>query len=136
MPVIRRTLIALALAAGWALAQTGGKAPAAPALILTSPAFADGTDIPAKYTQAAGAAVMSPKLEWTNTPANAQTFALLMHDPDVSKNKTIDDQTHWIIWNIPASAKELPENVPASIKLPDGTVQGRNAGDTVGYRGP
>jgi Raf kinase inhibitor-like YbhB/YbcL family protein len=40
------------------------------------------------------------------------------------------------VWNIPGSAKGLPENMPPQPTLPDGTVQGKNAGDTVGYRGP
>lgn len=114
----------------------GGRGPAGPAMALTSPAFADGTDIPPKYTQAAGDKVVSPELNWTNAPANTQSFVLLMHDPDVARNRTTDDQTHWVMWNIPATAKGLPENVPAEATLPDGAVQGKNGGDTVGYRGP
>ena len=112
------------------------KGPPPPALALTSPAFADGTDIPPKFTQAAGDKVISPELNWANVPAGAQSLMLLMHDPDVARNRTTDDQTHWVIWNIPATAKGLPENVPPQPKLPDGTIQGKNAGDTVGYRGP
>ena len=27
-----------------------------------------------------------------------------MHDMDVVRNKTSDDQAHWVIWNIPATA--------------------------------
>ena len=115
----------------------GAKAitPATP-FTLTSPAWPDGTDIPAKYTQIVGDRVVSPKLDWINVPDNTQSFVLLMHDPDVSRNRTTDDQTHWIAWNIPGSARGLPENVPAQPTLPDGTVQGRNGADTVGYRGP
>jgi Raf kinase inhibitor-like YbhB/YbcL family protein len=105
-------------------------------MALTTPAFADGTDIPHKYTQVAGDAVVSPKLEWANAPATTQTFFLYMHDPDVTKNKTTEDQTHWIIWNIPGAAKGLPENVPTQPTLPDGSVQGKNGGNTVGFRGP
>lgn len=137
--MIRRTFIlggvVVALFASWAQAQDKKGKGGGP-LTLTTPAFADGTDIPTKYTQAAGAMVMSPKLDWTNVPAGTQTFFLLMHDPDVSKNRTTDDQTHWIIWNIPGSAMGLPENVPAQATLPDGSVQGKNGGDTIGYRGP
>jgi Raf kinase inhibitor-like YbhB/YbcL family protein len=127
--------VVLALSASWAQAQDK-KGKGGGALTLTTPAFADGTDIPTQYTQVAGNMVMSPRLDWTNAPANTQTFLLLMHDPDVSKNRTTDDQTHWIIWNIPGAAKGLPENVPGQATLPDGSVQGKNGGDTVGYRGP
>jgi Raf kinase inhibitor-like YbhB/YbcL family protein len=114
----------------------GGKGPGGPPMMLATSAWADGTDIPPKYTQAVGDMVVSPKLDWANAPANTQTFVLLMHDPDVARNRTTDDQTHWIVWNIPGSVKGLPENVPAQPTLPDGTVQGKNGGDTVGYRGP
>jgi phosphatidylethanolamine-binding protein (PEBP) family uncharacterized protein len=31
-----------------------------------------------------------------------------MHDLDVTRNKTSDDQLHWVVWNIPASATGLP----------------------------
>jgi len=121
------------LSTGWALAQRG---PAGPPLTLTTPAFADGTDIPHKYTQVAGDKVVSPQLDWANSPANTQSFVLYMHDPDVTRNKTTEDQTHWIIWNIPATAKGLPEGVSADPKLTDGSVQGKNGGNTVGFRGP
>jgi len=129
--------IVFALCAVCAQAQApAGKAPGGPPMVLTSSAFADGTDIPAKFTQAAGDAVISPELNWTNVPANTQTFMLLMHDPDVARNRTTEDMTHWIIWNIPGTAKSLHENVPAHSTLPDGAVQGKNGGNTVGYRGP
>jgi hypothetical protein len=133
--------VLLTLGAGIGRSQDkGGKGPikgVPPSfLTLTTGAWVDGTDIPPRYTQAVGDMVVSPKLDWTNTPPNTQTFVLLMHDPDVSRNKTTDDQTHWIMWNIPGSAKGLPENVPAQPMLPDGAAQGKNGGDTVGYRGP
>jgi len=128
----------LSLGIGNAFSQEkGGKGGApSPPLTLTTSAWADGTDIPPKYTQAVGNMVISPKLDWTNTPPNTATFVLLMHDPDVTRNRTTDDQTHWIMWNIPGTAKGLPENVPPQPTLPDGSVQGKNGGDTVGYRGP
>jgi Raf kinase inhibitor-like YbhB/YbcL family protein len=116
--------------------KAGGTAPVVPSMVLTSPAFADGTDIPAKYTQLAGDMVVSPELNWTNAPINTQSFVLLMHDVDVTRNRTTEDQTHWLVWNIPATAKGLPENVPAQPTLQDGTVQGLNGVDKIGYRGP
>jgi Raf kinase inhibitor-like YbhB/YbcL family protein len=131
--------LSLVLAVGAFSQDRGGKPgmpKGGPPMALTSPAFADGTDIPPKYTQAASDQVVSPTLEWTNAPVGTQTFVLLMHDPDVSRNRTTDDQTHWIVWNIPGTAKGLPENVRPQPTMPDGTVQGRNGGDTVGYRGP
>lgn len=127
---------ALALSTTLTLAQNKGKGPGGPPMALTSPAFADGTDIPARFTQAAGDQVVSPELDWTNVPPNTESFMLLMHDPDVARNRTTEDMTHWVVWNIPGNAKRLAEHVPADPKLSDGTVQGRNGGNTVGYRGP
>lgn len=128
--------------AGSALAQTPppaqgqrGGAPAGPGLTLTTEAFPDGSVIPDRFTQAVPAPV-SPKLEWTNVPANTVTFVLHMHDPDVARNRTTEDQLHWIMFNIPATAKGLAEGVPATAMLPEGAVQIKNAGGTVGYRGP
>lgn len=113
--------------------RAGG--PAGPGLTLTTTAFADGAEIPARFTQSAQSPV-SPKLEWTNVPQNTVTFALIMHDPDVAVQRKTDDVLHWLVFNIPGAARELPENVPATAQLPDGTVQGKNQGAVVGYRGP
>jgi len=69
-------------------------------------------------------------------PANTVTFALIMHDPDVAIQRKTDDVLHWLVFNIPGSAHELAEGVPAEAKLADGTIQGKNQGNVVGYRGP
>src|SRR6266852_3449334 len=102
-------------------AQGKGKGPAGPGMTLTTPAFADGSEIPNKYTQAEQNPP-SPKLEWTNVNPSVQSFAIIFHDPDVAIGKQTDDVLHWMIFNIPGSARELPEGVPANATLPDGTV--------------
>jgi Raf kinase inhibitor-like YbhB/YbcL family protein len=111
------------------------RGPAGPGLTLTTPAFADGSEIPPKYTQAVPNPI-SPKLEWTNVPAGTAAFVLHMHDPDVALQKTTNDQLHWMVLNIPGTARELAEGIPSDPKLPDGAVQLKNGGNTVGYRGP
>ena len=117
-----------------AAAQT----PAPAAMILTIPGFPDGSQIPAKFSQAApGVAVgegTSPAMNWTNVPAGTQSFFLNMHDMDLARNKTTDDQAHWVLWNIPASATGLPEGVPKGSQLPDGSYQISATGPM--YRGP
>jgi Raf kinase inhibitor-like YbhB/YbcL family protein len=57
-----------------------------------------------------------------------------MHDPDVARNRTTEDQAHWVVWNIPAASTGLPENVPKGAELPDGTRQISASGPV--YRGP
>jgi len=109
-----------------------GQGPAAPAMVLTTTAFADGAPIPAKYTQAGDQ--VSPALAWTNAPPNTATFVLHMHDLEVARNRTSEDQVHWLVWNIPASATGLPEGVPRGADLPDGSHQISASGPV--YRGP
>jgi len=132
------TMCTILLLAAAALPQDKGKqakAPAGPGLTLTTTAFADGAEIPAKYTQGVPDPI-SPKLTWTHVPANTVSFALIMHDPDVAMQKKTGDVLHWLIFNIPGAARELPENVPAAAQGPDGAVQAKNAGGVNGYRGP
>ena len=64
------------LLAAWAIPDAAlAQAPAGPGLTLTTTAFADGAEIPKKFTQSDPSAV-SPKLEWTNVPPNTVSFAL------------------------------------------------------------
>jgi len=135
--IIASCILAIAAGIGSAFAQAPASAPATPAkpgLTLTTPAFPDGGEIPAKYTQSAANPV-SPKLEWTNVPANTSTFVLICHDPDVAREKKLEDVLHWMVFNIPGTARELPEAMPATAQMPDGSIQAKNAGATVGYRG-
>ncbi|MDR1990431.1 MAG: YbhB/YbcL family Raf kinase inhibitor-like protein [Acidobacteriaceae bacterium] len=124
-----------ALLAAQAPAGRQGAAPAQPprpGLTLSTTAFADGTAIPLKYTQAGEQ--VSPALSWTNVPEGTQSFVLNMHDPEVSRNRTVDDQVHWFVWNIPGTATGLPEGVPAGATRPDGSQQISASGPN--YRGP
>jgi Raf kinase inhibitor-like YbhB/YbcL family protein len=137
---ITRTLTICAVLLGAAttpvLAQEKAKkGPAGPGMTLTTTAFTDGGEIPAKFTQSDPNPV-SPRLQWTNVPPNTATFVLHMHDPDVARQRSTDDVLHWLAFNIPGTARELPEGVPPNATLPDGTIQAKNVGGVVGYRGP
>jgi len=117
----------------------GGAAPAGPAPMTMSIAgFPDGAQVPVKFSQAAEGAApgegTSPAINWANPPAGTQTFMLNMHDMDVSRNKTTDDQAHWVVWNIPASATGLTEAQPKGAQLPNGAYQISATGQV--YRGP
>src|SRR5512140_3710078 len=130
-------LVILLASVGVAAQQRGG-APAAPPMTLTVDGFADGGQIPVKYSQAApGVAVgegLSPAISWANAPAGTQSFVLNMHDMDVARNKTTDDQAHWVVWNIPANVPSLPEGVPKGRQLANGAFQHSATGEM--YRGP
>jgi Raf kinase inhibitor-like YbhB/YbcL family protein len=133
-------LAATSMAAQERGGQRGG-APAAaapPAMTLTIAAFPDGGQIPVRFSQAAEGAApgegTSPAISWNNPPAGTQSFVLNMHDMDVARNKTTDDQAHWVVWNIPATATGLPEGAPKGAQLPDGSYQISATGQV--YRGP
>ena len=140
----KRTLIVvvvmvLCVAGSTAAQDRGGRgAPPAPPMTLTVAGFADGTDIPVKFSQAAPGAApgegTSPAISWANAPAGTQSFVLNMHDMDVVRNKTTDDQAHWIVWNIPATATGIAEGAPKGAQLPDGSYQFSATGQV--YRGP
>ena len=120
--------------AGGGQRGAGGRGPATPPLILTSPAWEDGGVIADKYTQASGPTAPSPELKWSQVPAGTQSFVLLMHDPEPVLNRGSKmDITHWLVWNIPGTSTGLPEGVPSG-ELPDGTRQVSLRSN--GYMGP
>ena len=135
MNVTKIFAVSAILAAGAisAIAQQG-RGPALPGLTLTTPAFEDGGIIPNKHSQADPNPV-SPKLEWSHVPAGTVSFALIMHDPDTALQKKIDDVLHWMAFNIPGAATSLPEAMPATATMPDGTIQAKNLRGAVGFMG-
>ena len=117
--------------------RAGGPAPG-PAMTMTVAGFADGGQFPVRFSQAAEGAApgegTSPAITWSNAPAATQSFVLHMHDMDLARNRTTDDQPHWVVWNIPATATGLPEGVPKGSPRPDGSFQISATGAM--YRGP
>jgi Raf kinase inhibitor-like YbhB/YbcL family protein len=107
-------------------------------MTLTVSGFPDGGTIPIKFTQAAPGAApgegTSPAVSWTNPPAGTRSFVLNMRDLDFARNRTTDDQAHWVVWNLPATTTGLPEGVPRGSERPDGSYQISATGPV--YRGP
>lgn len=97
---------------------------------LTSNAIIQGQPIPRKCT--CDGSDTSPALAWANAPQATQSFALITDDPDAPGGTWV----HWVIWNIPPTAHALPEGMPASAKLADGSQQGKNSWPKIGYGGP
>jgi Raf kinase inhibitor-like YbhB/YbcL family protein len=136
--IVRVFFVGGLLAATPALAQAPTAASPAPAMVLTVQGFPDGGEIPVRFSQAAPGAApgegTSPAMTWTNVPAGTRSFVLNMRDLDVARNRTTEDQAHWVVWNIPASATGLPESVPRGSRLADGSFQISATGPV--YRGP
>ena len=100
------------------------------ALQLKTAVFKAGGDIPVRHT--CDGSDVSPALAWSDAPAGTRSFALIMDDPDAPAGTWV----HWLLYDLPATAQELAEDVPARIELPSGARQGRNDFRRVGYGGP
>ncbi len=100
------------------------------ALTLSSSAFNPGAEIPKQYT--CEGKDVSPPLSWSGTPAGTKSFALIADDPDAP----VGTWVHWVLYDLPANATELPQGVPPSETLPSGGTQGTNDFRKTGYGGP
>jgi Raf kinase inhibitor-like YbhB/YbcL family protein len=101
-------------------------------IAFTSSAFAQGQLIPLQYSCQGLDKDISPPLSWGEPPSGTQSFALIMDDPDAPGG--IWD--HWLLFNIPPSARGLPASFPANPTLPDGSMSGNNSWGKTGYGGP
>lgn len=99
------------------------------ALQLTTSAFPGGL-IPSKFT--CDGADVSPALSWTDPPKDTASFALIVDDPDAPMGTWV----HWVLYDVPATARGLPEGVEKDRQLLDGSRQGRNDFGKIGYNGP
>jgi len=75
----------------------------------------------------------SPELSWSAPPEHTQSCALIVFDKDSPFGFKF---THWVLYDIPSDKRELAENVGKQEQLPDGSHQGLNDYDRVGYVGP
>ncbi len=100
------------------------------ALILNSSAIEAGGTIPEKYT--CEGEDISPPLSWQGVPSDAKSLVLIMDDPDAPNGTW----SHWVLYNLPPSLSELPENYPSGGKPEPGGMQGRNDFGDVQYGGP
>jgi len=123
----------VALAAVTASAQT-------PAVItVTSPTLKANEVVPIDHT--ADGKNLSPALSWSGAPAGTRQFALIYDDPDVAFGNPPQSFVHWVVYNIPGTAKGLPGELPMDAVLTApadiaGTIQGLSGFKRTGYRGP
>jgi Raf kinase inhibitor-like YbhB/YbcL family protein len=97
---------------------------------LSSSAFRNEGTIPKAYT--CDGANVSPPLAWEDVPEKARSLALIADDPDAPAKTWV----HWVVFNLLATMKGLPENVPAQGMIAGRGVQGTNDFRKVGYGGP
>lgn len=116
-------MVRLVAAAGVVLASTIGS------MQMRSADFADGGTIPtrAMATDCNGEN-RSPQLSWSGVPAGTKSFALIVHDPDAP---IAGGFYHWVVYNLPATARELATNAALAAGELGETSAGR-----AGYYGP
>jgi len=95
-----------------------------------SPAFAEGQPIPELHS--CEGRDISPPLVWTEPPAGTRSLALICDDPDAPGGVWV----HWVLYNLPSTTRELPQNVAPEPVLALGERQGRNSWGRIGYGGP
>lgn len=99
-------------------------------LRITTPQWKPGAPIPKRFT--GDGEDVSPPLHFEGIPPGTKAFALVCDDPDAP----VGTWVHWVIYDIPGVAKGLAEGVAKDPVLPDGSRQGKNSWNRVGYGGP
>ncbi|MGD1212138.1 MAG: YbhB/YbcL family Raf kinase inhibitor-like protein [Candidatus Acidiferrales bacterium] len=97
---------------------------------LTTTSFRSGGPIPKKFT--CDGEDVSPALSWPDPPAETKSLAVIVDDPDAPAGTWV----HWVLYDLPAEMRELPEGTPKDRSLPGGAQQGRNDFGKIGYNGP
>jgi len=91
---------------------------------LTSPAFQHNWQIPSEFT--CDGSDVSPPLIIHDVPKHAKSLVLICDDPDAP----VGTWDHWIVFNMPASAAQIPKGTEPS------GVAGKNSWGKTGYGGP
>jgi len=97
---------------------------------ITATAFRDGSSIPKRFT--CDGPDVSPALSWGDPPAGTRSLAIIADDPDAPAGTWV----HWVLYDLPADTRKLPEGVAKDRELPNGALQGRNDFGKIGYNGP
>jgi Raf kinase inhibitor-like YbhB/YbcL family protein len=132
--MLRLLTVAMLVSLTTTLPTSDAKGVPSMTLSLTSPAFAEGGEIPTRYT--CEGQDVSPPLAWSEPPSGAKSLALIVDDPDAPDPKAPKmTWAHWVLYNLPPTAGQLPEAVERRA-LPTGTREGVNDWKRTGYGGP
>lgn len=111
---------------------TGSPSPPAEVaqLEVVSPAFADGAEIPVKFSCDGNESPIP--LSWTGATGETLSYVLIFDDPDAPGDEPF---LHWLMYDIPANMSGF-ESVSKDGRLPNGAAQGENSRGEIGYAGP
>jgi Raf kinase inhibitor-like YbhB/YbcL family protein len=90
---------------------------------LSSPAFTDGGEIPARFT--CNGEGHSPALDWTGMPLDASSLALVVRDLDAG------GFVHWVVTGIDPFVQGVGED-----GLPESAIEARNSTGSAGWTPP
>ncbi|HLP89222.1 MAG TPA: YbhB/YbcL family Raf kinase inhibitor-like protein [Nostocaceae cyanobacterium] len=113
-----------------ALTENNDLTPVVKSMKLVSSAFENNRLIPPKYT--CDGADISPPLSWEDVPEQTQSLALIVDDPDAP----IKIFVHWLVYDLPPTSRQLPEQISQEKTIKNGGVQGKNDFNKLGYGGP
>jgi Raf kinase inhibitor-like YbhB/YbcL family protein len=99
-----------------------------PPFSLTSPAFIKSAPIPTRHTCDGDG--VSPPLVWEGAPPGTMSFVLIADDLDAANGGV----NHWVLFNIPATARSLPEAIAATEQSPAYGLQGSNGAGRSGFQ--
>ena len=133
--LLRRTLAALpslilVLLTLVVPAEVRGQQASSSKIELKATSFTPGGFIPKRFT--CEAADLSPALAWTDPPAGTQSFAIIEDDPDAPSGTFV----HWLVYDLPATYRRLPEALSGNDQMAGGGRQGTNDFSRTGYSGP
>lgn len=96
---------------------------------IKSPAFRNHGPIPQRFS--CEGADISPPLFIDAIGMKARSLAIVVQDRDAPRGAFV----HWVVYNLPPTTEELPENVTRAT-LPPGAQLGTNGFERVGWAGP
>ena len=111
-------------------AEIRGQEASSSKIELRTSSFTPGGFIPKRYT--CSAADVSPALTWTDPPTGTQSFAIIEEDPDAPSGTFV----HWLVYDLPAAFRRLPEGLSGNDQVAGGGRQGTNDFSRTGYSGP
>jgi len=133
--LLRRTLTLLPLLIMVVLAlvvpaKVHGQEASSSEMELKTTSFTPGGFIPKRFT--CEAADVSPALAWTDPPQGTRSFAIIEDDPDAPSGTFVP----WVVYDLPAAYRKLPEALSGNDQMPGGGRQGTNDFSRTGYSGP
>jgi Raf kinase inhibitor-like YbhB/YbcL family protein len=134
--ILKHSFAILGLVGFWLMgcsdrpAKTDSLSKAAKTMKLVSSAFENNGLIPAKYT--CDGADISVPLSWEQLPPQTQSLVLIVDDPDAP----IRTFVHWVVYDLPPTSRQLPEQIPQGKTINNGGIQGKNDFNQLGYGGP